>query len=148
MRAWPFLLVLSVAACGGDSGMTRNFSVSRNAAPETMASTRVPLSTPPELATRPTRPITLGDSTQNTQMTQNTQPTPDQGPGSAGEEALLEAAGPTPDPNVRAQINENAGLVYPSPEFADRLLNWTPPPGHTPIINQASKGGSWFSRIF
>jgi hypothetical protein len=121
--------------------MTRNFSVSRDAAPETVAATQVPLSTPPELATRPIRPITLGGSTTNTQ------PTTDQAPASAGEEALVEAAGPAPDPKVRAQINQNAGLVYPSPGFVDQLLSWTPPPDYKPLINTGSKGG-WFSRIF
>ena len=139
MRLWTLLLMVSLAGCG-NSGMTRNFSVSRDEAPETMAATRVPLSTPPELATRPTRPITLGGST-------NTQPPADQSPTSAGQEALVEAAGPAPDPKVRAEINQNAGLVYPSPEFVDRLMNWTPPAGYAPIITTGSKG-SWFSRIF
>jgi hypothetical protein len=141
MRAWPLLLILSLAACG-DSGMTRNFSISRDAAPETVSATRVPLSTPPELAMRPTRPIALGGSNANTQ------PTTDQAPASAGEEALVEAAGPASDPHVRTDINQNAGLVYPSPDFVDRLMNWTPPPGYTPLISQGGQGGGWFSRMF
>ncbi|HEY7581520.1 MAG TPA: DUF3035 domain-containing protein [Acetobacteraceae bacterium] len=141
MRVWPLFLMLSLAACG-DSGMTRNFGVSRDAAPETMAATRVPLSTPPELAMRPTRPIAIGGNAPTAQ------PPTDQAPTSAGEEALVEAAGPAPDPNVRTEINRNAGLVYPSPEFVDRLMNWTPPPGYTPIITQGGKGGGWFSRLF
>ncbi len=140
MRAWPVLLVFVLAACG-NSGMTRNFSLSRDAAPETMAATRVPLATPPELATRPTRPVSIGGSSSNAQ------PTADQAPASAGEAALVEAAGPAPDPQVRREINEKSGMVYPSPEFVDRLMSWTPPPGHTPTITQGSKGG-WFSRIF
>ena len=141
MRAWPLLFILPLAACGSSS-LTRNFSLSRDAAPETMEATRVPLSTPPELAMRPKRPIAMGGGSANAQ------PPADQTPASAGEEALVQAAGPAADPKVRAQINENAGLVYPSPEFVDRLMNWTPPPGYTPIITQGGKGGSWFSRIF
>src|SRR5689334_21686112 len=121
--------------------MTRNFNLSRDAAPETMASTRVPLSTPPKLATRPTRPIAIGGSS-------NAQPTTGQTPASQGEEALVQAAGPAPDPHVRTAINEKSGMVYPSPEFVDRLMNWTPPAGYTPIITQGSQGGGWFSRIF
>src|SRR5262249_3767419 len=127
MRVWPCLLVLTLAACGS-SGMTRNFGVSRDAAPETMAATRVPRSTQPELATRPTRPIASGGSSSNAQ------PTPDQAPASAGEEALVQAAGPASDAHVRTEINEKSGMVYPTPEFVDRLMNWTPPPGYTPII--------------
>jgi DUF3035 family protein len=142
MRAWPWLLLFALAACG-NSGMTRNFNLSRDAAPETMASTRVPLSTPPELATRPTRPVAIGGSDNA-----NAQQTTDQAPASAGEEALVEAAGPAPDPQVRTEINEKSGMVYPSPAFVDRLMNWTPPAGYTPIITQGSQGGGWFSRIF
>ena len=141
MRAWPWLLIFVLAACG-NSGMTRNFNLSRDAAPETMASTRVPLSTPPELATRPTRPIAIGGSNST-----NAQQTADQAPASTGEEALVAAAGPAPDPHVRTEINEKSGMVYPSPEFVDRLMNWTPPSGYTPMIAHGSKGG-WFSRIF
>ena len=141
MRVWPLLLIVSLAGCG-NPGMTRDFNVSRDAAPETMAATRVPLSTPPQLATRPTRPITLGGSATNTQ------PAADQPPASTGEEALVEAAGPATDPKVRAEINENAGLVYPSPEFVDRLMNWSPPPGYTALITVGGKSGGWFSRIF
>jgi len=140
MRAWPWLLIFALAACG-NSGMTRNFGVSRDAAPKTMASTRVPLSTPPELAARPTRPIAIGGGSSNAQ------PTGDQTPASAGEAALVQAAGPASDPRVRTEINEKSGMVYPSPEFTDRLMNWIPPAGYTPIITQGGKGG-WFSRVF
>jgi hypothetical protein len=141
MRVWAWLLIVSLGACG-NSGMTRNFSVSRDEAPDTMAATRVPLSTPPQLAVRPTRPITIGGSTTNPQ------PATDQAPASSGEEALVEAAGPAPDPKVRAEINQNAGLIYPSPGFVDQLINWKPPSDHAPLINPPGKGGGWFSHIF
>jgi hypothetical protein len=140
MRLSPLLLIMFLAGCV-DTGLTRDFTLSRDAAPETMAATRVPLSTPPELTMRPTRPVTLGGSSSNAQ-------TADQAPASAGEEALVEAAGPAADPKVRTEINENAGLVYPSPEFVQQLMSWTPPPGHTPIITSGGKGGGWFSRLF
>jgi hypothetical protein len=48
---------------------------------------------------------------------------------------------------VRTEINEKSGMVYPSPEFTDRLMKWIPPAGYTPIITQGGKGG-WFSRVF
>ena len=46
----PILLLL--AACSSD-GTTRDFALSRDSAPQTVASTRLPLSVPPLLASRP-----------------------------------------------------------------------------------------------
>jgi hypothetical protein len=138
MRCLPILLALLLASCG-DNGLTRNFALSRDSGPQTMAATEVPLSMPPELATRPANPglaaIGPGDATAS-----------EQGAGSTGQEALMQAAGPAPPADIRAAINQNSGLVYPDPQFVDRVLNWTPPPGYTPLFVQPSKG--WFSGLF
>jgi len=37
-------------------------------------------------------------------------------------------------------------LVYPAPEFVDRIMSWTPPPGYTPLVAPAKTG--WFSGWF
>jgi hypothetical protein len=139
MRPWFLLMILPLTACGDDS-MTRNFGLSRDAAPETMASTQMPLSAPPGLTLRPTRTPTLGADHGNA-------PPSEQAAGSVGQDALLEAAGPTASSDIRTVINENSGLVYPDPAFVDRLMNWTPPPGSASVITQAPSGG-WFSRMF
>jgi len=139
MRRSPFLLVLLLAACGSND-MTRNFSMSRDAAPETMAATQMPLSMPPSLTARPIRPSTLGAGRGGAQEA-------DQAAGSVGQNALLEAAGPPADANIRTVINQKSGLVYPGPAFVDQLMNWQRPPGQAPIITQWS-GGGWFSRMF
>ncbi len=140
MRHCVLLLVLLLAACSDDS-LTRNFSLSRNSAPETMASTQMPLSTPPSLAMRPTRPGALVPNRGDAQS-------PEQAAGSTGQDALVQAAGPTASSDIRTVINENSGLVYPDPGFVDRLMGWAPPPGYVPIITQARSGGGWFSRLF
>ncbi len=141
MRYGSLVLVLLLAACS-QSGDTRNFSLSRDSAPETIAATQMPLSMPPDLAMRPKRPGALPPSTQQASASQD-----DQSTGSAGQDALLDAAGGSSGASdIRTQIDESSGLVYPKPEFVDRVMNWTPPPGYHPLATQASKG--WFSGWF
>jgi DUF3035 family protein len=139
MRYCPLLLILLLAGCS-DSSMTRNFSLSRDSAPENMAATQMPLSMPPGLATRPARPGAMVPTRPETAAV-------DQAAGSSGQEALVQAAGPATSSDIRAVINENSGLVYPDAGFVDRLMTWTPPAGYTPVITQGSQGG-WFSRTF
>ena len=141
MRYGSLVLVLLLAACG-QSGDTRNFSLSRDSAPDTIAATQMPLSMPPDLATRPKRPGALPPSTQAADASQN-----DQSTGSPGQDALLDAAGGSSGTSdIRTQIDESSGLVFPKPEFVDQVMNWTPPPGYHPMATQASKG--WFSGWF
>ncbi len=139
MRYLSVLSMLLLAACSDDS-MTRTFTLSRDAAPETVAATQMPLSIPPELAMRPTRPGVLAPQQGDAQPVQ-------QDAGSAGQDALVEAAGPAAPADIRTVINENSGLAYPGPGFVARMMSWTPPPGYTPIITQASQG-NWLSRMF
>ena len=140
MRYGFVLLVLLLAACGNNDGMTRNYGTSRDTAPETIAATQTPLSMPPDFQQRPRRPGALPPTSQgNAQQA-------DQSAGSAGQDAFLEAAGPSAGSDVRHKIDENSGLVYPAPEFVDRVMNWTPSPGYAPLTAPASKG--WFSGWF
>jgi hypothetical protein len=136
-----FLPLLLLAACG-DDGMTSNFSMSRDSAPETMSSMQMPLSAPPSLTMRPVRATALSASSRG-----SGQPA-DAGVVSAGQDALLQASGPPAEADIRTVISENSGMVYPGPGFVDRMMNWTPPPGYTPVITQARGGGSWLGRIF
>jgi hypothetical protein len=131
----PILLLL--AACSSD-GTTRDFALSRDSAPQTVASTRLPLSVPPLLASRPTRsgaPAVLVPQQQA-----------DAEAGSAGQDALVQAAGPAATADIRVLINENSGMAYPPPDMVDKVMSWTPPPGYTSLTAPASKG--WFSRMF
>ncbi len=140
MRYGVVLLALLLAACG-DDGMTRNFSVSRDSAQDTIGATQTPLSLPPDFAMRPRRPGALSATSEDNaqQAVQST--------GSAGQDAFLEAAGPGGSgQDVRTKIDENSGLVYPPPAFVDQVMNWTPPPGYTPLAAPAKKG--WFSGWF
>ncbi len=136
MRFGLVLSVLSLAACS-DDGLSRNFGVARDSAPDTVAATQMPLSMPPSLALRPTRP--------GAPVPRQTSPT-EPAVGSAGQDALLQAAGPGATADIRQLINENSGMIDPGPAFTDRLMNWTPPPGSTPLSQPAKKG--WLSSIF
>jgi hypothetical protein len=141
MRRGPMLGLLLLAACGRDDGTTRNFSLARDSAPETIGSTQMPLSTPPSVAVRPVRPGALAPRSGSAAAVELPS-------GSVGQDALMEAAGPASTADIRTVINENSGLVYPDPGFVDRLMNWSPPPGYAPVITQGRSGGGWFSRIF
>ena len=137
MRVRLLLSVQLLTACSDDK-MARNFNLARDAAPETIAATQMPLSAPPSLADRPTRPGAPAPQRDQTQ---------DQSAaGSEGQNALLEAAGPAAPADIRLLVNENACMVSPSPAFVDRLMSWTPPPGYTPLTAPPSKG--WFGRLF
>jgi len=137
MRFGPLLLLLPLAACSDDS-MTRNFSLARDSAPQTVTSTMMPLSAPPMLTVRPTRPGAPPPQDNARQL--------EQAAGSPGQDALVQAAGPSATADIRTVINENAGMVYPSPGVVDALMNWSPPPGYTPLTAPARRG--WFSRLF
>jgi hypothetical protein len=137
MRFGPLLLLPLLAACSDDS-MTRNFALARDSAPQTVASTMMPLSAPPMLTVRPTRPGAPAPQGDARQL--------EQAAGSAGQDALVQAAGPSATADIRTVINENAGMVYPGPGFVDALMNWSPPPGYTPLTAPARRG--WFSRLF
>jgi hypothetical protein len=136
MRFALVLIALSLAGCGDDS-MTRNFGLARDAAPDTVAATQMPLSMPPTLALRPTRPGATVP-----RRTSQAEPAV----GSAGQDALLQAAGPGATADIRQLINENSGMIDPGPEFTDRLMNWTAPPGSASLSQPAKKG--WLSSIF
>jgi len=65
---------------------------------------------------------------------------------SSGQHALLEAAGPSAPGDIRQLVDQNAGAISLGPGFAQQVMNWTPPPGYTPLTAPPKQG--WFSRLF
>jgi hypothetical protein len=135
MRYGIILLTLLLAACGDDS-MTRDFSLSRDAAPDTVGATQMPLSMPPNMAERPRPRGAMALSASN--------PGSDANPPAVGngQGALLDAAGASANPDIRNRIDETSGLVFPPGDFVDRVMTWAPPPGYVSLLSSPHKG--WF----
>jgi len=130
-------VLLPLAACGSGSDLARNIGLTRDAPDEFTVSTRAPLSMPPDFslpapipgATRPqeqSAPAAAAAalSPQTALATQNTTT-------SAGEAALLSAAGPNVPSSIRTQVDREASLEANNRGFTDRLMFWksAPPPG-------------------
>lgn len=140
-RILPLLCLLGLAACSGDE-LTRTFGLTRDAPDEFQVTTRAPLSMPPDFALRPPRPGT----TRPQEMTQREQAeaalvpqaalTPDRGGGlSAGQQALLAAAGPAAPADIRNRVDSEAQLDAPSRPFTDRLMFWQPAPPAGTVVD-------------
>ena len=137
-RCLILALALTLAACSKDS-LTRDFSVSRDAAPSTATGGMPPLSTPPGLVNRPAASPLLASQQQQQQAAAAVPPT-------EGQAALVEAAGGPGQTDIRQQLDTSSGIVSLGPAFAQEVMTWTPPPGHVPLGAPAQKG--WLSRIF
>ncbi len=137
---------LLVGACSTD--VARTFGLTRDPPDEFQVTTRAPLTVPPDFTLRPPQPG---------------QPRPQEGrlrdqaaavlagrPGlvvgaalptvraSAGEQALLAAAGPAPPPDLRRRIDEETTLLEPtSRSFTERLLFWRQPQPPGVVIDPA-----------
>lgn len=132
--------VLALSACGGDE-LSRTFGLTRDAPDEFQVTTRAPLSMPPDFQLRAPRPgaVRPQELTQRQQAEAvltpdtvlNTQP---RGAGSAGQQALVSAAGRAAPADIRSRVDSEAALDTPSRSFTDRLMFWqAPPPPGTPV---------------
>ena len=130
-------VLLPLAACGSGSDLARNIGLTRDAPDEFTVSTRAPLSMPPDFslpaplpgATRPQEQSARASAEaalvpQTALATQNTTT-------SAGEAALLNAAGPNVPSSIRNQVDREASLEANNRGFTDKLMFWksAPPPG-------------------
>ena len=130
-------VLLPLAACGSGSDLARNIGLTRDAPDEFTVSTRAPLSMPPDFslpaplpgATRPQEQSARASAEaalvpQTALATQNTTT-------SAGEAALLNAAGPNVPSSIRNQVDREASLEANNRGFTDKLMVWktAPPPG-------------------
>ncbi len=169
--------LLPLAACGDD--LSRTIGLTRDAPDEFTVTTRAPLSMPPDFSLRPPRPGASRpqELSERAQAEATLSPTTDLGgPAptmSAGQQALIGAAGPAAPRDIRAEVDAEAQLDQPGESFTDRLMFWQAPPpsgtavdpqkearrlrqnaalgqtvttGDTPIIQTNRK--SWFDSLF
>lgn len=170
---------LTLAGCG-DSGLSRTFGLQRDAPDEFMVTTQAPLSMPPDFSLRPPepgapRPMEQSEAQQaeETLAPQTALAMPQTGL-SAGQQALVQEAGPPVAGGIRQQVNAEARAAAAANDtFMDKLLFWrrpqapgivvdpqkeaqrlrenaalgeSPAIGDTPIIQPARKG--WFEDLF
>lgn len=128
---------LLLAGCGGDE-LSRTFGLTRDAPDEFQVTTRAPLSMPPSYTLRPPRPgatrpqeVPLATQAEATLVPEAALGNRTGG-ASAGQSALLAAAGPSAPSDIRSQVDSEAQLDRPDAAFTDRLLFWkNPPPAGT-----------------
>jgi hypothetical protein len=170
--------LILLSGCSGDK-LSRTFGLTRDAPDEYTVTTRAPLSMPPDYNLRPPRPGAPRPQEQSErqqaeealvpQMALNT---PQSG-ASAGQEALVQQAGPAAPSDIRRKIDQDARYASDDESFVDKVLYWrkpdtqhvqvdpqkesqrlrqnaalgeSPDVGDTPIIQQKKTG--WFTDLF
>ena len=137
-------LAMSLAACNSETTMTRSFGQGTNTADEQRITSRPPLSLPPEYTLRPERPGVVRPV-----AGPSGQPAPGvPGRNSAGQSALLDAAGPAAAPDIRTKVNEDAQMETAVQGFTDQLMTFQRPPDQPPIIQRGSSSGGFLGRLF
>jgi hypothetical protein len=174
---------LALAACSGDQGLARTFGLSRDAPDEFRVTTQAPLSMPPDFALRPPdpgapRPQEQSDTRQAEEaLVPNVALGQGQGSMSAGQEALIAAAGPPAPRNIGARVDSETARLDNNNGFVDQLMFWRQPAqpgivvdpereaqrlrqnaalgqspqlGDTPIVQPKGEGGplAWLGNLF
>jgi hypothetical protein len=130
-------LTLTGTLTGCSDGMKKTFGLEANPPDAFDVGTQAPLSLPPELGTLPApnpgepRPQQPDAAQAGLDVISPASAiTPDSGNLSAGQQSLLDQAGPTPPGGIRAQVNQSALVASKPPGFVSSLLGTgpTPPP--------------------
>jgi hypothetical protein len=129
-----------MAGCGSGDDLSRTIGLTRDVPDEFTVTTRAPLSMPPDFSIRPptpgaSRPQERSASASaeaalapQTALAQNSAP-------SAGERALLGAAGPVAPSDIRDEVNKDASLDAGNKGLTDRLMFWKTPPAPGVVVD-------------
>ena len=136
---FPAVAIAGLTLAGCSTDLTRDFGFTRDPPDAFAVTTRAPLSMPPDYNLRPphpgaSRPQEISEQQQaqealTPQIALNGTPT---GQDSAGQNALVQAAGPAAPKNIRAEVNNEAATeASQNGSFVNKLLFWRKeqPPG-------------------
>lgn len=131
----PTLLVLVLAGCSG-SDISRNIGLTRDVPDEFTVTTRAPLSMPPDFSIRPPSPGASRPQERSASASAEAALSPQSALAgnvaqSAGEKALIGAAGPSAPSSIRSDVNKETSIQASDRTLTDRLMFWraAPQPG-------------------
>jgi hypothetical protein len=135
-------LLLALAGCGGD--IARNFGLQRDTPDEFQVTTRAPLAMPPAYMLTPPQPgasrpqeVTPRAAAVGVLAPQAALQAP--AGSSAGQQALIQAAGPAAPADIRATVNALSAIDSPRPGFTESLMFWRLPAEPGVIVNPTAE---------
>lgn len=129
---WAIALPVALAGCSGDE-FSRNIGLTRDVPDEFTVTTRAPLSMPPDFSIRAPTPGASRPQERSASASAEAALSPQAALAgnvaqSAGEKALLGAAGPAVLASIRNDLNKQAALQAGDRSLTDRLMFWRPSP--------------------
>jgi hypothetical protein len=136
-KHWTTALALAVCGavvtgCSGDE-ISRTLGFVHDAPDEFTVTTRAPLAMPPSYTLQPPTPGAARPQEQSERAKAEQALVPqmalggtDEAP-SPGQQALVQAAGPTPQPGIRTAVDQEARLSRNSEGLVDRMMFWRKP---------------------
>ena len=130
-------LVLALALAGCSDATKKEFGIEANPPDAFQVGVQPPLSLPPELGQlpppNPGQPRPQADDAAQDGAGILAPPAATAPSATPGEQALLQQSGPTPPPDIRAQVNQNALVASKPPGFVSSLMGNGPAP--TPTVD-------------
>ncbi|MBU6449394.1 MAG: DUF3035 domain-containing protein [Rhodospirillales bacterium] len=141
--AFSSTMLAALALAGCSDGMKKTFGLEANPPDAYQVGTLPPLSLPPELGQLqqpnpgqpPTQEASAAAQGADVIAPANALPGTSQSTSAAGQ-ALLDQAGPAPQGNIRAEVNQNAAVASRSSGFVNKLMGNNP---NTPTVVDASE---------
>jgi hypothetical protein len=137
-------LAVALGGCSSGDSFKKTFGLTANPPDAFAVGTQPPLSLPPELGQLP--PPNPGEPRPQQEdaaqdgldaLSPASAITPDTGTDSAGQQAFLSQAGPTPSPAIRAQVNQTSLIASKPPGFVGQLMGQGPTP--EPTVDAAAE---------